>query len=196
MPVDTETDGQHGEDIEYDDTEESRFDGTGDSDMRASRLACSERDEFDTTERVERVDECLRERAESTDERLAVAEVGKTLYEQVSTSRPRSGISDTYRSWVADDSSPVVDKPDDDEQDDEDDFDHREPVLRLAWKEEFVERSKARGDGSRRTVYAYVNELHGKNRDDDNNRPFPCLQFRCPVLATDASGKYSKSGYR
>lgn len=35
---------------------------------------------------------------------------------------------------MADDSSPVVDKADDDEQDDEDDFDHREPVLRLAWE--------------------------------------------------------------
>ena len=86
LRVDAQADRQHREDVEDDDAEERRADGTRDSFVRVCALSRGEGDKLDTAIRVERVHERLGEGAEAADECLTVLEVRETLELRVSES--------------------------------------------------------------------------------------------------------------
>ena len=77
--------------------------------------------------------------------------------------------------------SPVVDEADEDEDDDHDDLDHSEPVLGLSYPSvrKTVDEQVIVGT---RTIYADVDELHGKNRCNDHEGILPCGDVWVPVL--------------
>lgn len=110
----TQPDSEHREDVENNDAEERRFDGTRNRFVRLLRFARCKSHDLHAAVRVKCEHEALCERLEAADESLTVLEVRET--------------------WtrMTDNTAPVVNKANDDEDHDEENLDESEPVFRLA----------------------------------------------------------------
>lgn len=77
--VDTQADGEDGEDVKEDDAEERRLDRARDGLVRLRGLAGRNRDQLDPAKGEKRVNESLRKRREPSNECLSILEVGQAL---------------------------------------------------------------------------------------------------------------------
>ena len=111
LPVDAQPDRQNCEHVKQHDAEERCLDGARNRLPRTRRLAGGDRNEFHAAKRVKCVHKCLCKVGESTDEGLAVLEVGEA------------------GSWVVFYPAPVIDEAHDDKEDDHDHLDGRKPVF-------------------------------------------------------------------
>ena len=88
--IDAQTHGQYGQDVEYDNPEEGRLDGTRHGLVGFGRLPGSHGNQLHSPVGEERKDKGLRKCREPSDEGLRVLEVGEALFATMSGSIPKA----------------------------------------------------------------------------------------------------------